>query len=206
MGHFLDFFPLLAFLVAFKVYDIYAATKALMVASVLQVAVAYVWKRKVEPIHLVTLVLALVLGAATLWLRDDRFIKWKPTAVLWLLAMVILGRRLLRKGFSIRPLIVKVSPDAAGIPDDVWRRIDWVWGAALLVAGGANLVKVFGITAVNLALVIYTVIEVQKHQPAEDPMPVSASPRLGAAAAQEPVVDAAATLRADPVEPGDDGR
>jgi intracellular septation protein len=134
-----------------------------------------------------------VLGTATLWLRDDRFIKWKPTAVLWLLAAVILGRRILRKGFSIRPLLVKVSPEAAGIPDDVWRRIDWVWGASMLVAGGANLAiayafalkvwvlfKVFGITAVNLALVIYTVIEVQKHQPV-----------------QEPVVDA---------EPGDDGR
>lgn len=184
MGLFLDFFPLLAFLVAFKLFNIYVATKALMAASVLQVLVSFAWKRKVERIHLITLVLALALGAATLWLHDARFIKWKPTAVLWLLGGVIVARRMLQKDHSIKQVMVKISPELGGVPEKVWRRIDWVWGVAMIVAGCANLViayalaldvwvmfKVFGITAVNLALVIYTVIEVQKHQPPE-PEPV----------------------------------
>lgn len=180
MGLFLDFFPLLAFFVAFKLFDIYVATKVLMAASVLQVVGTFAWKRKVERIHLVTLALALVLGTLTLWLHDDRFIKWKPTVVLWLLAAVIASRRMFGKDFALKQLMVRASPEAATVPSEVWRRVDWVWAVALAAIGCANLIialsfsqnvwatfKVFGITALNLALVIYTVIEVQKHQPAE---------------------------------------
>ena len=40
---------------------------------------------------LVTAGLMVVLGGATLWLHDDIFVLWKPTAVNWLFAVVFLG-------------------------------------------------------------------------------------------------------------------
>ena len=81
MKTFLDFFPILLFVGAYKFYDIYVATAVLMGATVLQMAVIYGMDRKLQMMHKITLVLILGFGAMTLALHDDRFIKWKPTVL-----------------------------------------------------------------------------------------------------------------------------
>ena len=91
-----DFFPIILFFITFKLYDdtregVLAATAVVIVATIIQVAITWLWKRKVEKMHLVTLVLIVVLGGATLLLKDEIFIKWKPTVVNWLFALVFLG-------------------------------------------------------------------------------------------------------------------
>ena len=40
--------------------------------------------------HLLSALLVLALGSATLILRDPRFLKWKPTIFLWLVALASL--------------------------------------------------------------------------------------------------------------------
>ena len=111
----LDFFPILVFFVAFKLADdphqgVMLATAAAIVATVIQVGFTY-WKdRRVERLTLVTLALIVVLGGLTLAFQDERFIKWKPTAVNWLFALVFLGsdylgaKNLVRRGQSVRGL------------------------------------------------------------------------------------------------------
>lgn len=86
----IDFLPILLFFGAYKFYDIYVATGVLMLATVGQMAVIYAIDRKLLTMHKATLVLILVFGSLTLFLQDDRFIKWKPT-VLYLAIALILG-------------------------------------------------------------------------------------------------------------------
>ncbi len=57
-----DFLPIIAFFVAYKLADIYVATGVIIVASVLQVSIYWLWKRRVNPMHLVSSGLVLVFG------------------------------------------------------------------------------------------------------------------------------------------------
>jgi len=86
-----DFFPIVLFFAAYKLADIYVATLAAIAGAVIQVAYTWIRTRKVETMHLVSLVLILVFGGATWFLRDPTFIKWKPTVLNWLFGLVFLG-------------------------------------------------------------------------------------------------------------------
>jgi len=85
----LDFFPILLFFGAFKLYDIYTATGVLMAATVLQMAIIWFMERRLQPMQKATLVLILLFGSLTLALHDDRFIKWKPTVLYGAMAIAL---------------------------------------------------------------------------------------------------------------------
>ncbi|MEE9142144.1 MAG: septation protein IspZ [Gammaproteobacteria bacterium] len=65
-----DFFPLLAFFIAYKFYGIFPATAVIIVATMIQIAVHWVRKHRVSPVHLGTAALILVFGGVTLLLGD----------------------------------------------------------------------------------------------------------------------------------------
>ena len=77
-----DFFPIVLFFAAYKMADIYVATLAAMVGAVLQVGYTWLRTRRFETMHLVSLVLIVVFGGATWFLRDPTFIKWKPLSLI----------------------------------------------------------------------------------------------------------------------------
>ena len=99
-----DFFPILLFFICYKLFGIYYATAVAMIASVFQVVFFRIKHQHFEKMHVISLVLILVLGGATLFLHDPWFIKWKPTGVYWLTAIVLLGSRL----FSSKTLTQKM--------------------------------------------------------------------------------------------------
>ena len=78
-----DLFPVILFFVAFKLYDIYAATAVAIIATFGQIG--WVWFRqgKVDKMLWVSLVLIVIFGSATLILQDETFIKWKPSVLYW---------------------------------------------------------------------------------------------------------------------------
>src|SRR5580658_3806469 len=86
-----DLAPLVAFLVAYYAGGIYVATMALMASMVALVGLDLVRQRRASPMHLISAVLVLLLGSATLILRDPRFLKWKPTVFLWVIALTSVG-------------------------------------------------------------------------------------------------------------------
>ena len=86
-----DFFPVILFFVAFKFFGIYIATGVAIVASIAQVGGFWFKNRRVETMHIITLVLIVTLGSATLLFRNEMFIKWKPTALNWAFAIAFLG-------------------------------------------------------------------------------------------------------------------
>src|SRR3982074_470336 len=112
-----DYFPLLLFFAAFKLWDIYVATAVAIAASVAQIAY-FRWRRgKVQVVHWVSLAIIATFGGATLLLHDETFIKWKPTVLYWLFAAVlVIGRLVFR-----RNLIAALMKDLT-LPDPVWAR------------------------------------------------------------------------------------
>jgi intracellular septation protein len=134
-----DLLPLLLFFAAFKLYDIYVATGVAIVASIVQVGGFWLKHRRFETMPLVTLGIIVVFGGLTLILRDDTFIKWKPTLVYWILAALVLGSQLFgRKTFTERLLGQQIA-----LPPSVWTRQNLSWGLFFLVLGGVNLYVAF---------------------------------------------------------------
>jgi intracellular septation protein len=173
-----DYFPLLLFFVAFKLWDIYVATAVAIAASVVQIGY-FRWRRgKVQVVHWLSLVIIVTFGGATLFFHNETFIKWKPTALYWLFGAILAVGRL---GFR-RNLIAALLKDFT-LPDPVWARITWVWVAFLAAMGAANLYvaanfptdiwvnfKVWGGIVLFFLLAVATVASIARHLP-ERPSP-----------------------------------
>ena len=74
-----DVLPLILFFLFYKFKGIYAATAAAIVMGVLGTAYRFRKEGKVEPLPLFTLALIVVLGGLTIYLKDPKFLIWKPT-------------------------------------------------------------------------------------------------------------------------------
>ena len=119
----IDFFPILLFFGAYKMFNIYTATGVLMAATVLQMGLIYAIDRKLQAMHKITLVLILLFGTLTLVLQDDRFIKWKPTVLYGAMSMALaVALWALKKNF-----LKMLLGSQLDLPDAVWQRLNVAW-------------------------------------------------------------------------------
>lgn len=165
MDTLLNFLPLALFLATYKLRGIYAATVVLMAGMVALCAVEYVRHRRISPMQLISTALVLGFGAATLALRDPRFLKWKPTVFMWLLAGgFMLSPRFGGKTLAER-LLHAAMPEGTVVPARVWTLANWQWVACYALLGALNLwvafnlpeaiwvnFKVFGLTVVLMVV------------------------------------------------------
>ena len=134
-----DLFPVILFFVAFKMADIYVATAVAIGATFLQIGLLAVLRRKIDTMLWVSLGIIVVFGGATLVLRDETFIKWKPTVLYWLFgAALALSDLLLRRNLIRSMLSAQIQ-----LPDAVWRRLNWSWTTFFAFMGVANLLVAF---------------------------------------------------------------
>lgn len=135
-----DFFPILLFFIAFKLYDIYVATAVAMLASFLQVGFSWRKHHRLETMHLVTLILIVVLGGATLLLHDETFIKWKPTVVDWAFALAFLASQFIGK----KNLIQRMMEEHITLTSEIyWTRLNIAWIIFFVSLGFLNLYVAF---------------------------------------------------------------
>ena len=134
MRFLIDFFPILLFVGAYKLYDIYVATGVLMAATVVQMALIYAIDRKLTTMHKITLLLILVFGSLTLVLQNELFIKWKPT-VLYIVIAIGLSIALWTAKKNFLKLMLGSQLD---LPDPVWMRLNVVWIAYCLFMAVIN--------------------------------------------------------------------
>ena len=99
--------------------------------------VGYTWikTRKLEPMHLISLLLIVVFGGATWYFRDPMFIKWKPTILNWLFALAFLSSQF----FGRQPVIQRMMGAQIELPKVVWKRLNLAWTTFFLMVGTANL-------------------------------------------------------------------
>jgi len=134
-----DFLPVIVFFVAYKLYGMYVATAAIMVAMTVQIAVQWIRKRTVNKMLLVSGILVLVFGSVTLALNNPIFFQWKPTIVNWLFAVAFLGSRYIGE----KTLIQRMMEQAIELPAIMWRRLNLMWIGNFVVLGIANLYFVY---------------------------------------------------------------
>ena len=134
-----DLLPVLLFFIAYKLDGIYVATAVLIVASLAQVAWLWFRHHRVEKMPLITALLVLVLGGATLLLHDETFVKWKPTVVNWLFALAFLGSQFI----GGKTLVERMMSGAIDLPAEIWSRLNTLWVAFFVLMGVANLYVAF---------------------------------------------------------------
>ncbi|ARP37906.1 septation protein A [Vibrio syngnathi] len=175
MKQILDFIPLIIFFALYKMYDIYTATGALIVASAVQIVLTYVIYKKVEKMQIITFLMVAVFGGMTIFLHDDNFIKWKVTIVYALFAIGLTVSHIMGKS-AIKGMLGK----EISLPEAVWGKINWAWTlfftlcAILNVYVAFNLpldvwvnFKVFGLLIATFAFTLLTGVYIYKHLPKE---------------------------------------
>jgi len=133
-----DFFPLLLFFAAFKLFDIYAATAIAIAATFLQVGFIWFKYRRFEPTHIITLVVISFFGGLTLIFHNDTFIMWKPSVVNWAFSIIVIGSVILK-----RPVMKILMGKQLTLPDPVWTRLSIAWGLFFLLMGLLNMYVAF---------------------------------------------------------------
>ncbi|HUO94475.1 MAG TPA: septation protein A [Rhizomicrobium sp.] len=119
----LDLGPLIVFFASFQFFGIYGATAAFMVAILVALAIGYARERRLSPMPLFTAVLVVVFGGLTLYLKNDTFIKMKPTVLYAFVGMLLLG------GLLFNRLFIKyVFAQAFDLSEEGWRKLTWRWG------------------------------------------------------------------------------
>ena len=177
-----DFFPVILFFVAYKVADIYWATGVAIAATVVQIGYVLVRGRKVTGMQWASLVIIGLFGGATLMLRDELFIKWKPTVLYWLAGAVFLGALAFRQN-----LVKAVMGEGITLPEVVWTKLCIAWGAFFIFKGSLNLwvaytfptdvwvnFKLFGGMGLMFAFVIAQALWISRYLP-DEPAKVEAA-------------------------------
>ena len=172
-----DFFPILLFFIAYKAYDIYAATVVAIAASFAQVGYEYLRYKKIDKMHWITLGLIVVFGGMTLILKDPVFIKWKPTVVNWLFAVAFIGSNFIGE----KTLLQKMMDHAVTLPTGIWTRLNIIWVVFFITTGILNLYvafnfaedtwvnfKLFGMLGISIAFIIAQGFYIARHVPDTD--------------------------------------
>ena len=129
-----DFFPLILFFVAFKASDIFIATAVAIAATVAQIGWVLLRRRKVSSMQWVSLAIIVIFGGATLILRDETFIKWKPTVLYGITGIAFLVALAFKTNFA-----KAVMGEGIELPEPVWTRLAVAWGVFFLFQGALNL-------------------------------------------------------------------
>ena len=160
-----DYVPLAAYFVAYYFFtekDLIAATKVILVATALAVALSMVVARRIPVLPLVTSGFVLLFAGLTVYFEDATYIKMKPTIVQLLFAgllwvSLLLNRLWLKRIFNM----------AFHLPDEIWRRLTWRFIWFFLVCAALNEAvwrllseefwfnfKIFGLTGLTFAFIL----------------------------------------------------
>ena len=138
-----DYGPLLVFLGVYKfgldegtseIVKVMYGTVAFMIAAIIALAFSR-WKfGRFSPMLLLSTALILGFGALTIWLRDERFIQIKPTAIYAFFGILLLI------GYARGKALLKVLLEAAfeGVDEAGWLKLSRNWGVFFLLLAVLN--------------------------------------------------------------------
>lgn len=172
MKLFFDFFPIILFFIAYKFGDIYLATLVAILASGIQVVWSRITHGRFEKMPLITLATILIFGGATLIFRNELFIKWKPTALYWILSLAFF----ISQFIGTKPLIRRLLDQNIELPSKIWQHLNYSWGMFFAAMGCLNLYvvyhfdtntwvnfKLFGTLALTFVFVVIQGLYMVKH-------------------------------------------
>jgi intracellular septation protein len=175
----LDFAPLLAFFVAYKLGGVYWATGIIIALTLLSLLIGYVMTGKLAKFPLFSGILITIMGGLTLYLQNDMFVKMKPTAANLVFAGLLGGGL-----FAGRLFLKDLLGSSLDMPEQAWRSLTWRWAAFFLVLAGLNEFvwrtmseatwvnfKVFGLMGLTLVFAVANAPFMARHMKMEDSNP-----------------------------------
>lgn len=177
-----DFLPIIIFFATYKLTDndIYAATTAAIIATLIHSAIQWFMHKKLENQHIINLVVILFFGGLTLLFQDDTFIKWKVTVINWIFGLVLLGSQFIGK----KNIIQRQLDEAIQLPAPIWFKLNMMWVSFFLFCGLLNLYmaffygaglteearqaiwvdfKMYGMLGLTFAFMIFQIFYLQRH-------------------------------------------
>jgi intracellular septation protein len=112
---------------------IFVATAVFMVAILVALAISYALTRHLPVMALVSAVIVVIFGGATLIFQNETFIKLKPTIIYLLFAGTLFGGLILRK-----PLLATVFNQMFHLTDEGWRKLTVRWALFFLALAILN--------------------------------------------------------------------
>jgi len=153
------------------------ATVAVIIASVIQISWVKLRHGKVDKALWLSAILVVVLGGMTLYFQNDTFIKWKPTVLYWVFAVVLISADLFWK----KNFIQTMMGNDIGLPERVWKTLNLSWAIFFLCLGILNLYvafnysidtwasfKLFGTMGLMFVFIIAQSIAINKYVSVED--------------------------------------
>lgn len=117
-----DTVPIISFFLTYKLVNIYVATYVTIGVTIFQIFFLLIRKKKIDQTHWITSSTLIILGGATLWLHNEIFIKYKPTVIYLLLAVLLTSAEIKgRKPFQ------SVIGSKIKIPESFYRILSFSW-------------------------------------------------------------------------------
>ena len=172
----IDFGPLIVFFLSFKLGDMFIATGAFMVASVVAMVASRILTGHIAPMLKVTFVIVMVMGGLTLYLQDETFVKMKLTVINGLIAVILLG------GLLTGRLYIKMVMELAfEMDEEGWRKFTRNYVIFLIVMAVLNELiwrtqsdnfwvnfKTFGYMGATFIFILAQMPMLMKYMPDED--------------------------------------
>ena len=181
MKLFLDFLPIVIFVAVYKFTDdIIMATAALIPATIAAIAYSWFKERKIEKMQLVTLVLVVLMGGATVIFQDKTFIQWKPSVVNWIFAAAFLGSHFIGQ----KTIIERIMGAQIELKQNIWGTLNFAWVVFFTFMGVINLYvafnysedtwvnfKLFGLLGLTLVFIIAQGVYISMHRKSDETPP-----------------------------------
>jgi intracellular septation protein len=114
---------------------IFSATAVLMIAIIGVWLVMLAITQRNDKRLMWMMVAVVVFGTATLVLRDQRFIQWKPTVFNWVMAALFFGSQFV----SEKTLLERLLGQQLVLSEVIWKRLNALWVTNFIVVGALNL-------------------------------------------------------------------
>ena len=191
MKQILEFLPIVLFFGAYQMdgetltvgawshtFDgIFSATAVLMIATIAVWLIMLAITRRNDKRLMWMMVAVVVFGTATLVLRDQRFIQWKPTVFNWVMAVLFFGSQFVGK----KTLLERLLSQQLVLSEVIWKRLNALWVTNFVTVGALNLYvayqyeeafwvsyKLYSSIGFILLMMLLTVMIVAPHLKSED--------------------------------------
>ena len=191
MKQILEFLPIVLFFGAYQMsgetltvgawshtFDgIFSATAVLMIATIAVWLIMLAITQRNDKRIMWMMVAVVVFGTATLVLRDQRFIQWKPTVFNWVMAVLFFGSQFVGK----KTLLERLLSQQLVLSEVIWKRLNALWVTNFVTVGALNLYvayqyeeafwvsyKLYSSIGFILLMMLLTVMIVAPHLRSED--------------------------------------
>ena len=156
---------------------IFSATAVLMIATIAVWLIMLAITQRNDKRLMWMMVAVVVFGTATLVLRDQRFIQWKPTVFNWVMAVLFFGSQFVGE----KTLLERLLSQQLVLSEVIWKRLNALWVTNFVTVGALNLYvayqyeeavwvsyKLYSSIGFILLMMLLTVMIVAPHLKSED--------------------------------------